>query len=66
MAFAYFGEPNAGNERWAFAFSAKEKWLAKARSDVDKIAKTKRGYKRIFLSRADTRKRRPAPPLKTS
>jgi hypothetical protein len=49
MALTYVGEPNAGNERWAFAFSAKEKWLAKARSDVDGIAKTQRGYKRIIF-----------------
>jgi hypothetical protein len=49
MALTYVGEPNAGNEKWAFAFSAKENWLAKARSDVDGIAKTERGYKRIIF-----------------
>ncbi|HEY5208275.1 MAG TPA: hypothetical protein VIJ42_02400 [Stellaceae bacterium] len=49
MALTYVGEPNAGNEKWAFAFSAKERWLAKARSDVDGIAKTERDYKRIIF-----------------
>lgn len=49
VALTYVGEPNAGNEKWAFAFSAKEKWLAKARSDVDGIVKTGRGYKRIIF-----------------
>ena len=49
MALTYVGEPNAGNEKWAFAFSAKENWLTKARSDVDGIAKTERGYKRIIF-----------------
>lgn len=49
MGLTYVGEPSAGTEKWAFAFSAKEKWRAKARSDVDGIAKTGRGYKRIFF-----------------
>ncbi|HEV2606252.1 MAG TPA: hypothetical protein VGU24_21595 [Microvirga sp.] len=49
MALTYVGEANAGKEKWAFAFSAKEKWLTKARSDVEGIAKTGRGYKRIIF-----------------
>jgi hypothetical protein len=49
MALTYVGEPNAGKEKWAFAFSAKANWLAKVRSDVDGIAKTERGYKRIIF-----------------
>jgi hypothetical protein len=49
MALTYVGELNAGSEKWAFAFSAKEKWRAKARSDIDGIAKTERGYKRIIF-----------------
>ena len=49
ITLTYVGEPNAGKEKWAFAFSAKEKWPAKARSDVDGIAKTERGYKRIIF-----------------
>jgi len=49
IALTYVGEPNAGKEKWAFAFSAKEKWLAKARSDVDGIAKMERNYKRIIF-----------------
>jgi len=32
-------------ERWAFAFSAKEQWKSKARSDIKHIAETGRGYK---------------------
>jgi len=48
-ALTYVGEPSAGSERWAFAFSAKEKWQAKARSDINGIAKTQRGYKRIVF-----------------
>lgn len=43
----------ATKERWAFAFSAKQKWKAKVYSDADKIAvvndEEKRGYKKIFL-----------------
>ena len=30
----YIGQPAAGQERWAFAFSAKEDWASKVRSDV--------------------------------
>jgi hypothetical protein len=39
----------ASSERWAFAFSAKADWRAKARSDVKKIADTKRGYAKAFF-----------------
>jgi hypothetical protein len=39
----------AASERWAFAFSAKEDWRPKVRSDVEKIAKTGRGYKKAFF-----------------
>ena len=45
--FFYVGEPNAGRERWAFAFSAKKKWTEKVRSDVDGIVATQRGYQKI-------------------
>jgi len=41
--------PEAGNERWAFAFSAKKTWQAKARSDIAGIANTKRSYKRAYF-----------------
>jgi hypothetical protein len=44
----YVGEANAGRERWAFAFSAKEKWIEKIRSDVAGIVETDRGYQRII------------------
>lgn len=46
---AYVGLANNGNERWAFAFSAKKTWAEKARSDVAGITATDRGYKRIFF-----------------
>src|ERR1017187_836223 len=36
-------------ERWAFAFSAKQDWQAKVRSDVAKIAATARGYRKAFF-----------------
>jgi len=39
----------AGKERWAFAFSAKEKWGGKVRSDVKKIAETDRGYTVVYF-----------------
>lgn len=39
----------ASKERWAFAFSAKEKWQPKVRQDVDKIVKTGRGYRLIYF-----------------
>lgn len=39
----------AGNERWAFAFSAKKKWRDKVQSDVAKIAATGRGYTKAFF-----------------
>lgn len=34
----------ANRERWAFAYSAKEQWQGKVRSDIKKIAETGRGY----------------------
>lgn len=45
----YVGLANSGNERWAFAFSAKQTWSDKARSDVAGIVGTNRGYKKIFF-----------------
>ena len=39
----------AAQERWAFAFSAKQDWRAKVNSDVKKIAETQRGYKRAYF-----------------
>lgn len=45
----YIGMANSGSERWAFAFSAKKTWADKARSDVDGIMATNRGYKKIFF-----------------
>ncbi|WP_186511163.1 tetratricopeptide repeat protein [Caenimonas sedimenti] len=43
------GHANGGNERWAFAFSAKQRWTDKARSDVAGIVHTGRGYQKIFF-----------------
>jgi hypothetical protein len=40
---------DAANERWAFAFSAKEDCRTKARSDIKAIAGTGRGYKKAFF-----------------
>jgi hypothetical protein len=39
----------AASERWAFAISAKADWRAKFRSDVKKIANTRRGYSKAFF-----------------
>lgn len=59
-SLTYIGEANSGRERWAFAFSAKERWQQKVRNDVEGIVATKRGYDRIFcvtsrFARAKTR-----------
>lgn len=43
----FFGE-TAANERWGFAFSTKEAWQAKVKSDVASIVSTDRGYTRIY------------------
>lgn len=56
----YVGNANAGQERWAFAFSAKKKWAEKVRNDVAGIIATQRGYQRIYcitaqFARAKTR-----------
>ncbi|WP_447978222.1 hypothetical protein [Candidatus Nitrospira bockiana] len=40
---------DASQDRWAFAFSAKEDWRAKVQSDVEKIIGTKRDYKLIYF-----------------
>ncbi|NVK17764.1 MAG: hypothetical protein HWE30_03625 [Methylocystaceae bacterium] len=45
----YIGETGAAKERWAFAFSAKQKWSPKVRSDVEGIINENRGYQRIFF-----------------
>lgn len=56
----YCGLANSGNERWAFAFSAKKAWTDKVRSDVAGVISTNRGYKKIFFvtSRAARAKER--------
>ena len=42
-------DPRAGEERWAFAFSAKKDWKGKVARDVRNIALTGRGYSRIYF-----------------
>lgn len=37
------------DEKWAFAFSAKQDWKPKATSDVEKILQTNRDYTKIFF-----------------
>lgn len=44
----YFGEEKTTHERWAFAFSSKETWASKVRSDVKGIVDTGRDYKRVI------------------
>ncbi|MBI5656421.1 MAG: hypothetical protein HZC44_06210 [Geobacter sp.] len=39
----------AASERWGFAFSAKQDWRPKVRSDIAKIAATARGYSKAFF-----------------
>ena len=56
----YIGEPSAGSERWAFAFSANARWKQKAQRDVEGIIATGRPYTRIIcvtsrFARAKTR-----------
>ena len=55
----YVGDPErASKERWAFAFSAKQKWRPKVRDDIRKIAKTGRGYTvAYFISNQQVRDR---------
>jgi hypothetical protein len=42
-------DPKAGQERWAFAFSAKKKWKDKAKSDVESIISTNRPYAKVYF-----------------
>lgn len=39
----------SGQERWAFAFSAKQDWASKVAADVQGIAETKRPYTLIYF-----------------
>jgi len=45
----YEGDVNSGQERWAFAFSAKERWKQKVRDDVKGLIETGRAYDRIIF-----------------
>jgi hypothetical protein len=47
-ALWYVGDQSAAKERWAFAFSAKKKWIEKVRSDVAGLVERNRGYRRII------------------
>lgn len=49
QSLCYIGTPEAGRERWAFAFSAKADWKAKARSDVTGLAATGRPWDKIIF-----------------
>jgi hypothetical protein len=51
LALSWFvGEgTRAARERWAFAFSAKQAWRGKVKSDIAKIAATGRGYTKAFF-----------------
>ena len=44
----YIGEAKS-DERWGFAFSASKDWKRKVKNDVQRIAESKRGYKRIIF-----------------
>lgn len=37
------------DEKWAFAISARKEWRSKAKSDIQEIIGTKRGYTKIFF-----------------
>ncbi len=45
----WFLGSDAGTERWGFAFSAKQDWRSKCKSDLQKIAGTRRDYKRVYF-----------------
>jgi hypothetical protein len=48
IAERWFLGETAAKERWAFAFSTKEAWQVKVKSDVASIASTDRKYDRIY------------------
>ena len=45
----WIGSPSAGEERWAFAFSAKKNWKSKLKADVKSIRSTGRDYRLIYF-----------------
>lgn len=45
----FVGDRLDGQARWGFAFSAKQDWASKVRSDVEGIVGTDRGYGKIFF-----------------
>lgn len=45
----YIGQPAAGQERWAFAFSAMVNWASKVRRDVAGLAATGRPYTKVIF-----------------
>lgn len=49
ISIGWFLGNSSATERWAFAFSAKNEWRGKVRSDIAKIAKTNRGYSKCFF-----------------
>ncbi len=49
IAETWYQGNSSATERWAFAFSAKQDWKPKIRSDVSKIVATERGYPKCFF-----------------
>lgn len=51
VAERWFIPENGWNreQKWAFAFSAKEEWKGKLSSDVKKVVETGRGYTRVYF-----------------
>ena len=45
----YVGDGSSGEDRWAFAISAKERWSSKVESDVKGIVGTNRGFNRVYF-----------------
>lgn len=45
----WMGTPAAGEERWAFAFSAKKEWSPKLSADIKSVLSTGRDYKIIYF-----------------
>ena len=65
-ALWYVGDQSAAKERWAFAFSAKKKWIEKVSSDVAGLVERNRGYGRIICVTSQFAADRREPSLKTS
>ncbi|MCG6558278.1 hypothetical protein MB818_08710 [Ruegeria sp. 1NDH52C] len=49
IADRWFLGVDAASERWGFAFSAKQDWRPKCKSDIKKIAETNRDYRAAYF-----------------